>query len=55
MDYCKQLDYLESLFSRMKTDLGHYSVLHGPGGINEHKRQGHEGKPCPDPENLLYK
>lgn len=50
---CNKLDYLEGLYSRMTTDLGRQSVLCGPGGINEHRRAGHAGDPCPDPENVF--
>lgn len=48
MDYCRELDYLEHLHSRMKNDTGKEAVLNGPGGINEHKRRGHGGYSCPD-------
>jgi hypothetical protein len=44
-EYCRKLDYLYRLLGRMTTDQGRASVIDG---ISKHRREGHEGKPCPD-------
>lgn len=44
---CEQLDWLYRFLLRRKTELGRQEVIDA---IKLHFREGHDGKPCPDPE-----
>jgi hypothetical protein len=52
--HCEKLDMMECNFIRAGKDWTPQKVAR-LFAIKDHLREGHEGKPCPDPENRLQK